>query len=108
MGAGDMRPVSPAQRSEWPAVSDPAPVPTRRANGITAVAGDVVDALRTSPIILLIVLLNMAFAGGATYYLANQEEQRAQNVASLVALLEKCTMHTVPIEALQYMRRTPE
>ena len=81
-------------------MSGPPLPPARRPNGISAVAGDVVDALRTSPVLLLIVLLNMAFAGGAAYYLVHVEDYRAQDRTALLALLEKCTLHTVPLEAL--------
>ena len=65
-------------------MSEPPLPPARRPNGISAVAGDVVDALRTSPVLLLIVLLNMAFAGGAAYYLVRVEDYRAQDRTALL------------------------
>jgi hypothetical protein len=67
---------------------------------VTGVASSVIDALRTSPVLLLIVLLNMAFAGSAAYYLVSVEAHRSVGVTRLLDLLEKCTLHTVPLEAL--------
>ena len=58
--------------------------------------------------LLLIVLLNMAFAGGAGYYLVRIEDYRAQDRTALLALLEKCTLHTVPLEALPAYLRNKE
>jgi hypothetical protein len=55
-------------------------------------------------VLLLIVLLNMAFAGAASYYLVNVENHRMVGVARLMDLLEKCTLHTVPLEALPNFR----
>jgi hypothetical protein len=64
------------------------------------VAGNIVDVFRTSPVLLLIVLLNMAFCAAAAYYLVVVEDHRTHERDTLIALLEKCTMHTVPLEAL--------
>jgi hypothetical protein len=85
-------------------VSDQHPIVVQQ-RGAVAVAGDVVDAFKTSPVLLLIVLLNMAFCGAAAYYLLRVEDYRAADRVALFSLLEKCTMHTVPIEALE--RRPP-
>jgi hypothetical protein len=91
--------------AEQPAA--PQPVIVQRGGGITAIAGDAIDALKTSPVLLLIVLLNMAFAGAASYYLERQEERRGEGISALISLLDKCTMHTVPIEALPYILKKP-
>lgn len=55
--------------------------------GISGVALGMIDALKTSPVVLLIVLLNMAFAGGAAYYLTHIENMRSEY---LKLLLDRC------------------
>jgi len=55
--------------------------------GVTGVATGIVDALKTSPVLLLIILLNMAFAGGAAYYLTYIENLRSEY---LKLLLDRC------------------
>jgi hypothetical protein len=55
--------------------------------GISGVALSMVDALKTSPVLLLIVILNMAFAGGAAYYLTHIENMRSEY---LKLLLDRC------------------
>jgi hypothetical protein len=59
--------------------------PTR--DGVTGVASDVVSALRTSPVLLLIVILNMAFAGSAAYYLTGIENKRSEVIK---LMLDRC------------------
>jgi hypothetical protein len=61
--------------------------PSRRPNGITGLGGEVIDALKTSPVLLLIVLLNMAFAGSAAYYLSNIENKRSE---ATKLILDRC------------------
>jgi hypothetical protein len=73
--------------------------------GVVALGGDVVGALKTSPVLLLIVLLNMAFAGVGGYYLLQVEAYRAQERAALSSLLEKCLTQSVPTSYLQERMR---
>jgi CDP-diacylglycerol pyrophosphatase len=56
-------------------------------NGVTSVATSAIDALKTSPVLLLIVLLNMAFAGSAGWYLASTENKRNEAVR---LILDRC------------------
>lgn len=67
---------------------------------IAGVASDAIGALRTSPVLLLIVLLNMVFATVGGYYLLQVEAYRAADRQALAGLLEKCIVHTVPIDFL--------
>lgn len=71
---------------------------------VTTIAGDMFDAFRTSPVLLLIVLLNVAFAGSAAYYLLEMEKYRADDRRALATLLDKCLMQTVPLAYLQQER----
>lgn len=64
-----------------------------RNGGVVSVASGVVDALKTSPVILLIVLLNMAFAGGAAYYLATIENKRSE---AIKLILDRCIPYAYP------------
>jgi hypothetical protein len=73
---------------------------------VTTIAGDLFGAFQTSPILLLIVLLNIAFAGSAAYYLLQMEKYRADDRRALAALLDKCLMQTVPLTYLQQERGT--
>lgn len=73
----------------------PAIVPVRF-DSITGVAGGVVSALATSPVLLLIVLLNMAFAGSAAYYLANIENKRSEATR---LILDRCIPYARKPEA---------
>lgn len=66
----------------------------------SAVAG-VVDAVKTlPPVLLLIVLLNIAFAGVGGFYLLQVEAYRAADRQALASLLTKCLTETVPIDYL--------
>lgn len=58
-----------------------------RATSIVAVADDVIGALKASPVILLIVLLNCAFAGAASYFMVRLETFRHE---AMVTLLDRC------------------
>ena len=71
-----------------------------RGGGITTIASGVLDALRTSPVLLLIVLLNMAFCGMGGYYLLQVEAYRAQDRAALSGLLSRCLTEAVPVDYL--------
>ena len=71
---------------------------------ITTIAGGVFDAFKTSPILLLIVILNMAFAGAGAYYLIQIEAYRAADRQSLTAMVDKCIGQSVPLE---YLTRLP-
>jgi hypothetical protein len=66
--------------------------PQQRPDSVTGVAGGVVDALKTSPVLLLIVLLNMAFAGGAAYYLTGIENKRSEAIR---LILDRCIPQAV-------------
>jgi hypothetical protein len=79
-----------------------APPPSRTWAGA---AGDVVDAFKTSPVLLLIVLLNGIFACAAGYYLLQVEHYRADDRKALFELLQQCTMRTVPLDYLNSQRK---
>jgi len=64
-------------------MSDP---PSRNAT-IVNVADDVIGAFKSAPILLLIVLLNMAFAGAASYFMVQLETLRHE--ASKM-ILDRC------------------
>lgn len=86
----------------------PAPVVLQERGGVVAaISGDLFGAFKTSPILLLIVLLNIAFAGSAAYYLLQMEKYRADDRHALASLLEKCLMQTVPLTYLQQERGKP-
>ena len=67
---------------------------------ITTVAGGVIDALKTSPVLLLIVLLNAAFIFAAAYFLMLQEGYRATDRAKLIEMIDGCITKTVPMDFL--------
>lgn len=56
----------------------------------TGIATGLIDAFKTSPVILLIVVLNMVFAGAAAYYLLHVEAYRAEDRRAIVGLIDKC------------------
>lgn len=66
----------------------------QRPGTMTGVAIGVVDALRTSPVILLIVLLNMAFVLGGAYYLTGIENKRNE---AMRLILDRCIPHAQPL-----------
>lgn len=74
----------------------PEPQQQHRPNGVTGLAGDAIDALKTSPVLLLIVLLNMAFAGAAAYYLTGIENKRSE---ATKLILDRCIPYASPPEA---------
>lgn len=54
---------------------------------ITGVATNTVTALSSTPVLLVVVLLNVAFLGVAAYYMRGQQE----NVTKLVAqVMDRC------------------
>ena len=67
---------------------EPAPRET-----LTNIAGDVVGAFKTSPVLLLIVLLNMAFAGAASYFMVHLESWRHE---AMVTLMDRCIPRHAP------------
>lgn len=86
---------SPSQAGQVPVIVQAAP-----AAGVVGLGVGVVDALKTSPVLLLIVILNMAFAFAGSYYLLQVEAYRAADRAALAGLLTKCLTETVPISYL--------
>jgi hypothetical protein len=54
---------------------------------VTTVASDTVAALKTSPLLLVVVLLNCAFLAVAAYYLRTQQETAFKLVDKL---FERC------------------
>ena len=53
-----------------------------------AVSNGIVSTLKTlPPVLLLIVLLNMVFAGGAAYYLTGIENKRSEAIR---LMLDRC------------------
>jgi hypothetical protein len=55
--------------------------------GVVGFATDTVGALKSTPMLLVMVLLNCAFIGGAAYYLRTQQD----NVYKLVdKMLDRC------------------
>lgn len=61
--------------------------------GVVGIATGTIDALRTSPILLVMVLLNCAFLGVAAYYLRVQQ----QSAYTLVGkVLDRCLPKIAP------------
>lgn len=56
---------------------------TEPPTSVTGVAGSAVDALRSSPTLLVMVLLNMAFLGAAAYYLRQQQDNAFRLVSEM-------------------------
>jgi hypothetical protein len=52
----------------------PPTVVVQPAQGVVAVAADTVGALRSTPVLLVMVLLNAAFIGAAAYYLRTAQD----------------------------------
>jgi hypothetical protein len=61
----------------------PPQVVVQPAQGVIAVASDTIGALKTSPLLLVMVLLNCAFIGAAAYYLRNQQDNAVRLVAEI-------------------------
>jgi hypothetical protein len=77
--------------------------PVVQQSGVVGVASGAIEALKTSPVLLLIVLLNMVFAVAAAYYLLQVESYRAADRHKVAEMLDKCIGNTVPME---YLLRT--
>jgi hypothetical protein len=58
--------------------------------------GHVTAALGAQPLLLVIVLLNMTFAGIAGYFMLSLEKYRAANTTQLIGLMESCILYTAP------------
>lgn len=58
-------------------------------NGSRALT-EVVGALKGSPVLLLIVILNAAFIGASGYYLTKLEEYRHEDRERVLNLLDRC------------------
>lgn len=71
---------------------------------VTSITSGVFDAFKTSPVLLLIVLLNMAFICSAAYYMLQVEAYRAKDREALGTLLGKCLTEAVPIDYLKYQQ----
>jgi hypothetical protein len=82
-------------------MTTPEPQPVIVTNpGVITVASGAIDALKTSPILLVMVLLNCAFLGVAAYYLRTQQ----QSAFTLVTkVLDRCLPDTPP----HYNREAP-
>jgi hypothetical protein len=52
-------------------------------NSITGVASDTISALKGSPTLLVMVVLNCVFIGGAAYYLRNQQDHAFELVSKM-------------------------
>jgi hypothetical protein len=65
-----------------------------------AVATDVVGTLGTQPLLLVLVLLNMVFAGVAGVFLLKLEEYRANSALALIELMRACILDTNPRQPL--------
>jgi hypothetical protein len=55
--------------------------------GVIGVATNTIDALKGSPVLLVMVLLNMAFITAAAWYLRNQQDKA---FALLDTVFERC------------------
>ena len=51
--------------------------------GVVGVASDTIGALKAAPLLLVMVLLNMAFIGAAAYYLRNQQDKAFDLMGSI-------------------------
>ena len=71
--------------------------------GVVGIATGTIDALRTSPVLLVMVLLNCAFLGVAAYYLRTQQQ-------SAFTLVQKVLDRCLPDAPPHYQRplATPE
>jgi hypothetical protein len=65
----------------------PTAVIVQPSQGVVGVATGTIDALRTSPMLLVMVVLNCAFIAAGAYYLRNQQDHAYMLVN---AVLERC------------------
>jgi hypothetical protein len=67
-------------------MTDDSPPPTvvvQPSQGVVGVAADTVSALRGSPMLLVMVVLNCVFIAGAAYYLRNQQDHAFELVSKM-------------------------
>jgi hypothetical protein len=55
--------------------------------GITGIATGTIDALKSSPILLVMVILNAAFLGAGSYYLSKQQDDNSQ---VMIKIFDRC------------------
>jgi hypothetical protein len=82
-----------------------APPPPRNNSSIVGNITGVIGELRTSPVLLMLVLLNAAFIFAAAYFLMQLEAYRAKDRTGLIETINSCITKTVPIEVLPYFFR---
>jgi hypothetical protein len=56
-------------------------------NGVTGVATHTIDALKNSPILLVMIILNAAFLGAGSYYLSKQQDDTSQ---VMIKVFDRC------------------
>lgn len=61
----------------------------------------VTAALGTQPLLLVIVLLNMTFAGLAGYFMLQLEGYRAENLSAIIGLVRECVLNTAPLASTE-------
>lgn len=71
-------------------MSDPRP-------GISGIANNAIDALKNSPVLMLVILLNVVFVISFGYYLMKAEQHQAEYRQSALLIMEKCILQTTPI-----------
>ena len=86
-------------------MADPPPSSTivMPAQGVFVFASEALGALKTSPVLLLIVVLNLVFASLAGYYLLQVEHYRADDRAAIGNLLADCINRSVPVDYLLHI-----
>lgn len=76
--------------------------PQARAGIVAEISGGLLDTFKTlPPVLMILVLLNMCFAGVGGYYLLRVEEYRANDRKATHDLLAKCLTETVHIDFLK-------
>jgi hypothetical protein len=94
-------------------MTEPTPPTTQtvvvsRSADMAGVAGGLLDVFRTSPVLLLIVLLNAAFAGAGGYVIGQLESQRhIERMAMMERCLPDVNMHLRHPEATAGGRAAP-
>jgi hypothetical protein len=74
-------------------LSDPGTVQLLR-----TVAGDTIGALGAQPVLLLIVILNMIFAGMGGWFFTTLERYRHDERSQIIGLLARCDMPDHPAQ----------
>ena len=62
-----------------------------------AVAHDAIGSLGAQPVLLLIVLINVVFAGIGGYFLSQLEKTRASLMATTLEIVRSCVLETAPV-----------